>query len=79
MNLLLANGHRDAWHYPLGMLYDEADLVVERENGRIITEAQTLQLAMASVLSKKGASAFTARLKDLNVISRPIPGLFDDH
>lgn len=77
MSLCLANGHPDARLYPLGMLDDESNLIVERENGRIVTESQTLQLGMAGILSPKAVKAFTARMKELNVQVKPIAGLFD--
>lgn len=77
MSLCLAHGHEDAWQYPLGMLDDESNLIVERENGRIVTEAQTLQLGMAGILSPKAVKAFTDRIKELNVQVKPIAGLFD--
>lgn len=78
MNLALSQGHAEAWHYPLGMLYDECDLIIERENNRIITEAQTLQLAMASMFGNEGRKAFTERLKVLNVQAKPRDGLFEE-
>lgn len=77
MSLCLAHGHVEAWYYPLGMLDDESSLIVERENGRIVTEAQTLQLGMAGILSPKAVKAFTERVKKLNVQVKPVDGLFD--
>lgn len=76
MSLCLAHGHPDAWVYPLGMLADESNLIVERENGRIVTECQTLQLGMAGILSQKAVTAFTERLKMLNTHVKPMAGLF---
>ena len=76
MSLCVAHGHPDAWAYPLGMLDDEHNLIVERENGRIITECQTMQLAMNGILSPKAVKAFTARLKELNVQVKPVAGMF---
>ena len=58
------------------MLDDEHNLIVERENGRIITEAQTLQLGMAGILSPKAVKAFTDRIKELNVQVKTIAGIF---
>lgn len=74
----MANGHPEARHYPLGMVYDEAALVEERENGRIVTEAMLLQTAVASILSKKAKSAFTKQIKSLTVEVKPREGLFDE-
>jgi hypothetical protein len=58
------------------MLDDESNLIVERENGRIVTEAQTLQLGIAGILSPKPGKAFTERIKELNVQVKPIAGMF---
>lgn len=77
MSLLLEAGHPDAIHYPLGRLNDESNLVIERANNRIITEAQLAQLAVASILSAKARKAFTENVNRLNVTSKPIDGLFD--
>lgn len=73
----MAGGHADARQYPLGMLYDEAALVEERENGRIATESILIQLAAAGVMSKPARSAFTKRVKNLNVETKLRPGLYD--
>lgn len=75
-NLLLSHNHLHAFDYSLGRLYDESNMVVERENSRIITEADLQQLAVAGILSKEARSAFTKRLKELGVETRPIEGLF---
>lgn len=58
------------------MLDDEHNLIVERENGRIVTESQTLQTGIAGILSPKARKDFTERLKDLNVQVKPIAGMF---
>ena len=78
MNLLIANGHVEARHYPLGMVNDEAALVVERENGRMVSEALLLQSAVGSILSRQARSAFTKKIKSLNVEAKPKQGLFDE-
>lgn len=75
--MCVAHGHGDAWSYPLGMLEDESNLIIERENGRIISESQTLVLGIGGMLSKESAKAFTDRLKQLNVQIKPVAGLFD--
>lgn len=74
----MANGHTEARHYPLGMVFDEAALVEERENGRIVTEALLLQSAVGSILSSKAKTAFTKQIKGLNVEVKPREGLFDE-
>lgn len=79
MNLLLASGHTDAIHYSLGQLYDEANLVIERENNRMVTEANLFQLAVGGLISDKARKAFTARQKELNMQVKPRRGLFKDN
>lgn len=79
MSLLLASGHTEAIHYTLGQLYDEANLVIERENNRITTEATLVQLAVGSLISDKARKAFTARQKELNITVKPRRGLFDNN
>ncbi len=73
----MASGHPDAIHYPLGQLYDEANLVVERENSRIVTEAQLAQMGVSGILSGKARSAFTKLIKSLNVVVKPRSRLFE--
>lgn len=73
----MAHGHLAAEEYTLGRLHDEAAFIVERENSRIATEAALIQLAVTGILSSKARSAFTKRMKALNVEVSPQPGLFD--
>lgn len=63
---MLANGHPDAGLYPLGMLWVESQLVVERQNQQAVTNAVLLQLAVGSILSKKTGSEFKKTLKKLS-------------
>lgn len=49
---------------------DEAGLVEERENNRIVTEAILIQQAISSVLSAKARSGFTKSVRNLNVRSK---------
>lgn len=55
------------------MLYDEANLVVERVNGRIVTEAHLLQSAVQSILSTEASKEFTKRINGLSIEVRAIP------
>lgn len=57
-SLLLSAGHPDAYDYALGMLSDEASLVIERVNGQEATRATLLQVAVASVVSKDAGRLF---------------------
>lgn len=62
--------------YPLGRLNDEALLVEERHNGKIVTEAQILQTAIHSLMSKDARKQFSKLIKGLNVQVKPHKGLF---
>lgn len=66
VSLLLDHGHPQASEYPVGMLWDEADLVVERVNSRLSTEAVLIQLAAASVMSKDALKQFNKIVKRLS-------------
>lgn len=72
MSLLLANGHPEAWGYPLGMVFDEANFIVERQNSMIATQVLLQQQAINALLSKNGRKQFTKTLKNLNVETGPI-------
>lgn len=50
---------------------DEANLVTERENARITTEAQLIQFAVLGVLSKGHRTSFDKMLKSLSVKTVP--------
>lgn len=54
----MANGHADAMHYPIGMVMDEAALIVERENRRIASEAIALKAAASAVMTEQGGKHF---------------------
>jgi len=64
-------------HYPLGRLYDEANFVIERENNRLITQAELAQHSIYGLLSQKSRSAFTKMVKTLNFVTKPIRSRFD--
>lgn len=61
-------------YYPLGMLHDEAAMIIERDNARIVTEAQLIQYAIGSILSKDSRKHFDKMIRQINVIAVP----FDD-
>lgn len=50
---------------------DEANLVQERENNRIATEAILLQLAAGSIVSTKAGKEFTKTMKGLALEAVP--------
>lgn len=64
--MLLSEGHADAPYYPIGKVWDECRLVVERHNGAHATQAVLVQLAVASILSKDGAKEFKKTINRLN-------------
>ena len=63
MSLLLANGHLYARRYPVGMVYVEAQYVVERQDREEATRAVLFQMAAASLLDKKASAAFQKKIK----------------
>lgn len=72
MSLLLEAGHPEARHYPLGMLYDESNLVIERRNASIVTDSQLRNLSAMGVFSKKARTEFSKQVKLLNVVTKPL-------
>ena len=65
MSLLLDHGHQHARFYPLGMVWEEAQLVVERANQEEASRTALLQIAGAAVMSKNGAELLQKVLKEL--------------
>ena len=65
MSLLLDHGHSEARYYPIGMVWEEASIVVERLNQEEASRTALLQLAGAAVMSKKGASLLQKVLKEM--------------
>lgn len=65
MSLLLDHGHPHARHYPIGMVWDEATLVVERMNREAASNTALLQLAAGSLLSKDAGKQLKKTLKEL--------------
>jgi hypothetical protein len=62
---LLANGHPEAYDYPLGLLWDEAALVIDRVNALEVTRATLVKLAISAALTKEGGKAFRKVASDL--------------
>jgi len=75
---LIGAGHVDAWVYPLGMLSDESAIVQERQNNTIATEAQLIQLAAGSIMSKDMRKQFSKTVKSISVETGPREGLFSE-
>ena len=74
---MLDHGHPDAIHYSLGRLYDESNLVRERVNGVLTTEAQLAQQGVAGILSAKARKAFVEMTKSLIVRTKPNRSRFE--
>lgn len=52
--------------YPIGKLYEEAEIATARINGQLATTATLFQMAIASIMSKEGGKAFREVVEDLN-------------
>lgn len=67
MSNLLAAGHAEVNDYPVWMIWYQNQLVVERQNALITTNAIVLQAAMhtAAMNSKDGARQAAERFKEL--------------
>ncbi len=66
VSLLLANGHPEAWHYPIGFLYEQASFVAERLDAVEANRATMLQSAISTVLGgEKARTNFKNNVKDL--------------
>ena len=76
MNLCVAYGHVEAFHYPLGFAMDEAHFIQERESSRMITEAELVRQAVAGLLIKESRKQFSKLVKQLNVEARPAASYF---
>ena len=71
MSLLLAEGHASAYGYSIGRVYDESNLVMERQNARMKLETVLAQHAHGAVTSKKGGTALQRLLKKLDFVTKP--------
>lgn len=55
MSLLLSEGHADARHYPVAVVWSEAHIVRERNGNRRSRDAAIHQLVLSSLFGKKAA------------------------
>lgn len=69
----MANGHSYAALYPIGKLWDENQLVVERINRKLATEASILHSVMTTAIAafgkdggRKANKALTKLIEGLN-------------
>jgi hypothetical protein len=63
--LLLANGHPEAYNYPIGLLQDESRFVTDRANSLEVTRAILLQMAVSTIFSKEAGKQFTKQTQAL--------------
>lgn len=63
----MASGHPDALFYPVHRVWEEAHLVVQRENLKAASDALLLQLAVSSAMtgSKSARTAFKDMIEEL--------------
>lgn len=61
----MCSGHRKALKYPLGLLQDEAALIMERENMGLITHAFIARNAHAAVMVEEGNEIFNDMIEVL--------------
>lgn len=61
----MAEGHPQARLYPLGMLWEEMQIVVERKNSDAASEAALLHVVGTAVMSKKGLDNLKKVVKEL--------------
>lgn len=59
------HGHPDARFYPLGMVWEEAQLVVDRINHEAASNTALLQIAGSAVMGKQGMQLLKKVLKEL--------------
>lgn len=74
----MAHGHADALHYPIGRAMDEANFITERENARMILEAELVRQAVAGLLVKGARKQFSKLVKTLNVEAKPSTNYFGE-
>lgn len=65
VSLLIEHGHLYAAQYPLGKVWDEVAIVVERTNQQEASRTALMHAAAAGVMSKKGLQALQKLLKEL--------------
>jgi len=53
------------------MVWDEANLIIERVNAMEVTRGTLMQLAISSILSKKAGKEFEKLMISLNVETKP--------
>lgn len=64
-SLLLDHGHTHALHYPVGRVWEEAEIVVQRVNQEKASDTSLMRVAVGAVISKEGAKLLDKVLKEL--------------
>lgn len=75
---MLDHGHPEARRYPVGLLLDESNIVIERVNGAIVTEANLLNMSVHGILSKGSRDSFSKAIRKLNIETRPYDAESDE-
>lgn len=65
VSLLLDHGHAHAQFYPLRRVWEEAQLVVDRENNLEALRAKLNNSAVSAVIDKKASNRFERLIKDM--------------
>ena len=65
MSLLLDHGHQHALHYPLGRVWDEAEIIVHRVNQEMASSTSLMRTAIGAAISKEGSKLLDKVLKEL--------------
>ncbi len=60
----MAHGHSDAWLYPLGLLFEEAEIVAERVNAQICTEVSLNQMGISAIPNMSVSPAATKKIAE---------------
>lgn len=56
----------EAWYLPIGVVWDESNIILVREHQRRAQEAVLMQTVIASVLSKSAGKDFKEAIGKLN-------------
>lgn len=64
--MLIAEGHVAARHYPVALVWEEAELCRRRINARIASESLLMKSCIGAVLNgKKGNTEYRKHIKEL--------------
>lgn len=71
---MLDHGHPEARDYPVSMLWEESQLVVERINGLLATEATLIQAAATTAVAAFGKDGGKKAVKQFQKIIDRLTG-----